>query len=69
MLVFTSAVPDAVKEFEPLQLSDCGVGVGYRSQIARPHHITILYVMLLLSDKLWNWTEWKVAPKSWLVSA
>jgi hypothetical protein len=52
MLVFTSAVPDAVKEFEPLQLSDCGVGVGYRSQIARPHHITILYVMLLLSDKL-----------------
>jgi len=45
MLLFTSAVPDAVKEFEPLQLSDCGVGVGYRSQIARPHHnYTLCYV-------------------------
>jgi len=46
MLVFTSAVPDVVKEFEPLRLSDCGGWGGYGSQIpkATSHNHTSCYV-------------------------
>jgi hypothetical protein len=58
VLVFTSAVLNAVKEFEPLQLSDCGGVRGgacdIDQRLQRPHNITTTNVLLLLSDKLQN---------------